>query len=263
MNNKVLVLICLSFIVACKSKKSAEQSNKTPKTHTPHTLNSINAEQTILSNIDANINNFEFYQAKANASYQDDKQSVNLDITIMMEKGKYIWMSATALLGIEVARVLITPDSVQILNRLQRQYICTDFGYIQRMTNVPLKLENLQNMIVGNTIFNNSVQKSEVDTVLNALAVYTALDKQRQNTFYTPKYKAQRTIIEDRTQNRELKITYNGYSNFGLNTIPNNIDINIRAEKNVQCKFELSNFVWDKKREPQFSVPSSYEVIRH
>lgn len=260
MNNKLILFVALAVIAGCKSKKTLT-GQAPPKVNVVDTK-ALEAEEAVLKTIDGNSNTFNFYQAKASANYKDEQQNLNLDISIMMEKNQYIWMSVTALLGIEVARIMITPDSVKIMDRLHRKCIVTDFGYIQRMSNVPLKLENLQNMIVGNTVFSNSVQKSEVDTILGVLAIYTVLGTQKQNTFYSPQFKAQRTTIAERDQSREMKIAYNSFSNFGANTYPNKIDINIRAEKNVSCNLELSNFVFEKKREVQFSVPSSYEVVR-
>lgn len=263
MINKLIscFLVCSVVMFSCKSRKAAVIG---PEPVQPGEAGASRrqADELTLKSIDASANTFGFYQARAKAAYRDDAQSVDFDISIMMEKDRYIWMSVTALLGIEVARVMITPDSVKILDRLHRRCIITDFGYIQRMSNVPLKLENLQNIIVGNTVFPNSVQKSEVDTVLNVLAVYTRLATQRQNTFYNPQFRPQRTTVAENNQSREMKIVYNAFSVFGQNTFPSSIDINIRAEKNLQCTFELGNFVFEKKRDAQFSVPSSYEVVR-
>lgn len=262
MSNKLIVLaaaVVAIFVIGCRSKKNAVQIPQNPVAVID---SSLKVNEVVLNTIDANANTFGFYQARAKAAYKDDKQSLDLDVNIMMEKDRYIWMSITAVLGIEVARVMITPDSVKILDRLHRKCIITDFGYIQRMSNVPLKLGNLQNMIAGNTIFPNSVQKSEVDTIMGVLAVYTMLNTQRQNTFYSPQFKAQRTTIAERDQSREMKIIYNGFSQFHTNSYPNAIDINIRAEKNLSCTFELSNFVFEKKRETQFTIPSGYEVVR-
>lgn len=262
MSNKLtgFVLAVAVFTVACKSKKNIVQAPQKPAEAVVDTT--LKAKEVVLNGIEATANTFGFYQARAKATYKDDKQNLELDVNIMMEKDKYIWMSVTAVLGIEVARIMITPDSVKILDRLHRKCVLTDFGYIQRMGNVPLKLNNLQNMIVGNTIFSNSVQKSEVDTVLGVLAVYTILNTQRQNTFYSPQLKAQRTTITERDQSREMKIVYNGFSQYHTNSYPNAIDINIRAEKNLSCNFVLSNFVFDKKREAQFTIPSGYEMVR-
>lgn len=256
------VMCCLILVVAtnsCKSKKvvsTAPVETKLPQQQGP------TPTEVVLNTIDANTNNFSFYQSRAKANYKDDKQKVELDINLVMEKDQYIWMSVTAILGIEVARIMITQDSVKILDRLHRKYIATDFGYIQRISNVPLKLNNLQNLIIGNAVFNNSVQKSVVDTILGALSVSTLINSQKQTTFYNTNYKVNRTLIAEQNQSRQLNITYPTYGTFSQNQYPTAMNINIRAEKNVECTFELSNFVFTKKREVQFTVPSGYEVVK-
>jgi hypothetical protein len=242
----------------CKSKKITR--TVTNKTDLPQ--QGPTSTEVVLNTIDANVNNFSFYQSRAKVNYQDDKQKIELDINLVMEKDQYIWLSVTAVLGIEVARIMITQDSVKILDRLHRKYIAADFDYIQRMSNVPLKLNNLQNLIVGNTVFGNSVQKSVVDTILGAITVSTLINTQKQTTFYNANYKVNRTLIEAQNQSRQLHITYPTYSTFDQNVYPNAMNINIRAEKNLECTFELSNFVFTKKRETQFTVPSGYEVVK-
>ena len=262
MSNKLFwTFCCLLLIVAtnsCKSKKVV--STKPVETKLPQ--HGPTPTEIVLNTIDANTNNFSFYQSRAKVNYKDDKQKVELDVNLIMEKDQYIWMSVTAVLGIEVARIMITQDSVKILDRLHRKYIASDFDYVQRMSNVPLKLNNLQNLIIGNTVFNNSVQKSVVDTILGALSVSTLINTQKQTTFYNTNYKVNRTLIAEQNQSRQLSITYPTYATFDQNVYPSALNINIRAEKNIECTFELSNFVFTKKRETQFTVPSGYEVVK-
>ena len=250
-----LLLVTVTAI-GCKSKKSAlpVKTNLPQQGPTP--------TEVVLNTIDANLNFFSFYQCRAKVNYKDDNQKVELDINLVMEKDQYIWMSVTAVLGIEVARIMITQDSVKILDRLHRKCIATNFDYIQRLSNVPLKLNNLQNLIIGNTVFNNSVQKSVVDTILGAISVSTIINTQKQTTFYNANYKVNRTLIEEQNQSRQLNITYPNYIAFNQNVYPNAMNINIRAEKNLECTFELSNFAFTKKRETQFTVPSGYEVVK-
>jgi outer membrane biogenesis lipoprotein LolB len=252
------LLLVMVTAFGCKSKKVTR--TETIKTNLPQ--QGPTPIEVVLNTIDANVNNFSFYQSRAKVNYKDDNQKVELDINLVMEKDQYIWMSVTAVLGIEVARIMITQDSVKILDRLHRKYIATDFDYIQRLSNVPLKLNNLQNLIIGNTVFGNSVQKSVVDTILGAISVSTIINTQKQTTFYNANYKVNRTLIEEQNQSRQLNITYPTYSAFDQNVYPNAMNINIRAEKNLECTFELSNFVFTKKRETQFTVPSGYEVVK-
>lgn len=254
-----VAILCVAGM-ACKSNKALMT--------TPGTTPIVNRDTTtapvasVLKTLDINENDFSFYQTRAKLNYREGSQQMEVDATIAMEKDQYIWMSVTAVLGIEAARILITRDSVQILDRLHKKYIVSDFNLIQKMTNTPLRLENLQRMMVGNPVFEQSVQKSVVDTLMGNLAVYLNLGAQKQNTFYNKSLKVSRSVIAENNQSREMRIDYDAFSTFGQNAYPNRMNINIRAEKNIECTLELNNFVFDKKREFQFTVPSGYEVVK-
>jgi hypothetical protein len=69
--------------------------------------------------------------------------------------------------------------------------------------------------------------------------------------------------VADTIKNQSLEVDYSDNIANGTNTVPSNISINIKGEKNVACQFKLSNFAFDKKGEVQFSVPKSYQEIQY
>ncbi len=259
LNGLLILALMLGLSIACKSKKIV---SSTPPPPPVEVASKPNETEVLLDKINANGNQFSYLQARGSASYKDGKQTTGFDVNIVMEKDRYIWISITAVLGIEVARIYITTDSVQILDRLHRKYICAEIGYIQHLANAPLQLSNLQQLFVGNTLFNNSVQKSVVDTILGQLAITTLLNAQKQYTVYDNNFKVLKGSVVQMDQSREFKYSYEKFARFGQNNFPSHMNINIRAEKNVECTLELNNFVFDKKREIQFTVPSNYEVVK-
>ncbi|TAE88242.1 MAG: DUF4292 domain-containing protein [Bacteroidetes bacterium] len=262
MTTRLAIVLFLSgfTFMACRSNKGI--TTKPIEQKLDAVAEGKDMKQEKLSRINVSENEFGFYQAKIKAQYKEDNKGLNFDILLVMEKDKYIWMSITALLGIEVARVMITGDSVRIIDRLHKKVILTDFSYLQQMSNVPLQLEHLQRLIVANTIFKNSAERSMVDTTTGELVVYTLLESQKQTTFYNNEYHPQKAIISDLQQQKELKVNYELFTQTDTKSLPTKIDINIRAEKRIDCTFELSNFVFEKKRDVQFNVPSGYEVVK-
>ena len=71
-----------------------------------------------------------------------------------------------------------------------------------------------------------------------------------------------KNILEDKNVNRQFTVEYSNPYTHENNAYPSNVNINIRAEKNIDCKFKLSNFVFEKKKESIFSIPGNYEVIK-
>src|SRR5690606_28598736 len=73
----------------------------------------------------------------------NNKERYDVTASIRLIRDEAIWISMTALLGMEVARVLITPDSIKVINRLQSTYICTPFAYLHDFTGSSLYFSDL------------------------------------------------------------------------------------------------------------------------
>ena len=84
--------------------------------------------------------------------YEDKYMAVGGSVTVKMRKDSVIWLSVKKL-GFEVARALITPDSIIIIDRLAREYYLEDIGYIQKSYNIPASMNTLQSILLGNPVF--------------------------------------------------------------------------------------------------------------
>ena len=88
---------------------------------------------------------FRFLAAKGKAQFE--QQTGNLNIRI--RKDSVIWISAS-LIGFEGFRAYITQDSVQVLDKLHREYYAGDYAYLSKRLNVPVTFEMLQALLLGN-----------------------------------------------------------------------------------------------------------------
>ena len=252
----VILFSGLLFGTGCKSKKGIAVVVKPPEIAKP------TSTELLIRKINSYENTFNYFSAKGEVTYKDPSGEQSLNVSIVMEKDRYIWMNVTVLFGIEAARIKITTDSVIILDRLHHTCIVTDFGYLRKMSNVDLKLKQLQQMIIGNAAFENNEKQSIADTVLSKLIIYTFFNAQKQSAFYDDTFKLSKNILEDRNLNHSVTVAYANPYFHDNNAYPSNMTINIRAEKNVECKFSLSNFVFEKKKESPFSIPGNYEIIK-
>lgn len=88
-----------------------------------------------------------------------DAQGKQPDVTavVRMIKDSAIWMSLTAtFLNFEFYRVLITKDSVTLLNKREKEVQYRSLNYLQEITSVPFNLNTLQDFFLGNPIFFDS-----------------------------------------------------------------------------------------------------------
>src|SRR5262249_23736804 len=134
-------LLVILSVAACKSKKNIAVTNSETQP-----VISVNPAIPLIKNINENKNTITFLSARSETAYKSGEQEYTFDAELMIEKDRYIWMNITALLGIQVARVMITPDSIRVLDYLNRTYISAGYGFMKTFTEIPLNYEQLQNL---------------------------------------------------------------------------------------------------------------------
>jgi Domain of unknown function (DUF4292) len=111
----------------------------------------------IYSKLQSHHINFNTFSAKIKVNYEgSDGKDYEFNAFLRMEKDKIIWVSVNALLGIEAFRVLITPDSVKVVNKLDKRYQLQSVSHLQEISHLPFDFKTLQDLIIGNTVYLDS-----------------------------------------------------------------------------------------------------------
>lgn len=131
--------------------------------------------------------------------------------TIRIKKDSVIWMSL-GLFGIEGARVLITPDSFFLINKLSNEYIASDFSYIESWLIFPVNFKMLQQILGGEKISIAS-KISFAAKEDSAAALYDETDKLYEkvrvnNTNYT----IENILLKDKLLKQDLSATFTSYN---------------------------------------------------
>ncbi|MBO0949620.1 DUF4292 domain-containing protein [Fibrella forsythiae] len=93
---------------------------------------------------------FTYLTAKSKLSFKNKTQDIsNANLNLRVRKDSLIWISISKL-GIEAVRALITRDSVEIMDKLERRYAVYDFPTLSRQFNFDMNFDLLQALIVGN-----------------------------------------------------------------------------------------------------------------
>ena len=85
-------------------------------------------------------------KGKVQVDMNGNKQGAN--VSLRMRRDSIIWLSAS-LLGFEGVRAKLTPDSVIVVNRLQKEYFAGGYDYLSRLLNVPVSFTQMQALLLG------------------------------------------------------------------------------------------------------------------
>ncbi len=248
LNNYAVAFLILGITLSsCASRKRAAKG-------VSETGQSAAIDNSIKTFEMSNLNYFTF-SGRAKAKITLDNASHDATAHIRMERDKAIWISVTALLNIEVARVLITPDSIKIQTKYpKKELIARRFSYIHQFVNPNLTFRSLQDILVGNLSTellrsgNVQVASSTDDVVIigsrdNLLYQYGMNDKNRPYA----------TKIEDKQLAQVLDVGYNDYTSTEGHLFPQRFLLEVRGEGlNLKADLRYNRLTFNEKIEMPF-----------
>lgn len=100
---------------------------------------------------------YKTFKGKAKMHYEGEGQRQDFTANIRMAKDSLIWIHITAGMGIvNVARMMITPDSFQLVNYLEKSCMKLSITEVERLIPVSIDFNLLQNFILGEALTESS-----------------------------------------------------------------------------------------------------------
>ncbi len=200
----LLVLVLMGSMSSCKNK---DKKNKKPgKGKT-----SLISKQFLSNQLD-----FQWFNSKANVRFSDSKSTQSFSSTIRIRKDSVIWMTIKKL-GIEGGRVLVRPDSIFVINRMQREYYARDYTFLEDEFNIKTDFNTLQQMLVGNALFLNekTLQQGKGAEQYRL----TSSENGVEGVYYLDPISTllQKMMINDVPNGRELNLTFQNYKEANVN----------------------------------------------
>ncbi len=253
--NSGVIALLLFFSVGCASRKKTVPA---AEARTAENVNRSRAER--LEAIKAA--DFDYstlaLKAKADVAINDNINDVTMNFRI--RKDQAIWVSVTAVAGIEVARALITPDSIKVINRLENVYLKKPFRYIHRFTNEQVDFPMVQSILIGNSIRSLVSASSDIQTSPQ-LELSGIMDDIRYAMTFSDSNKLVRTQLSD-PQDQTLRISYSDFVSTNGKNFPESISIKTRAgNKSIAAQLKYTKIDVNSAIEIPFSVPKRFTVI--
>lgn len=168
---KAVVLLVLLTSSACKSGKLLPLSGRDIPARSPEKL----IERIVINSERMNV---PYYSAKATIDLRLPTGNRSFKAQIRSATDSAAWISVIPALGIEAARLMITKDSVKLLNRIDDQYFVGGTSSAMEKFKVQPDLELLQDALLGLPIGFEPNEKYRSDRE-NGEYVLTSKEKRR------------------------------------------------------------------------------------
>jgi len=266
----ILFVAATSFFYSCRSTKKI-QTAITPKDTTVvvtlpvnnHKEDSVNYIKENYSRIISNRINFTTFSAKIDVDYEDaEGKKYNVNAHVRMYKDSVIWVSITGALGFEGLRAYITADSVKIMDKQNKSYIARSVSYLQEVTELPLNLASLQDLLIGNPVFldSNIISYSKSPDVVSLLS-NGAFFRNLFTIGETDKL-VQRSKLDDldELKNRTCYLTYIEYENKKGVNFSTKREISVVEKKKLDIKLNFKQYDFNETLSFPFTVPKNAKI---
>lgn len=272
MTRLLLILVSLIVLASCRSTRKIQSAiNKKDSTTTvtlppeetelrkKDTLHMIN---TTLHKLDSNRIDYRTFSAKVNVDYRGfDDKNYDVNANVRMLKDSIIWINVNAFMGIDAMRLIITRDSVKFLNKLDKVYTARSVDFLQDVTELPLDLKTVQDLIIGNPVYldSNIVSYTTGNGVTSMLSIGTWF--KNLLTLSEPNKGLIRIKLDDAdiSRNRTADLTYNDYEEKKGVPFSTKRRILVTEKKRLDVKLDFKQYEFNTEVSFPFSIPKNYD----
>ena len=180
-----------------------------------------------------------------------------------MIKDSAIWISLSgSILNLELYRILITPDSVTILSKLDKTVERLPFRFMDEIAHIPLNFSSLQDLIVGNPIYvGDSILGFQSSGKNILIATEGSIFKNILALSPVSKLLKTSSLTEnDPFNKRAINLFYGDYQNLNTLNFPITREIIVDDESKIKIALNFKQQEFNKELSVTFNVPPNYKT---
>lgn len=255
-------------------------------------IKTLNAKR-IYKNVSQSYIDFETILMKSNLNLEISGKKYNLKANIRIKKDSLIWINLNHSTGYPVARILLTNDSIKVLDKIHKEFYKGDYSSLMKKFNINISYNTIQGILTNELIAFTKKRKpskifedyhSSVDSGMYVIQNFNdrIIRKQTkkgndifmcEKIIINPKtFKINNIIIEDIQESRKLNIFYSDFKeldNFiakedsivNKNLFPAKVSFKLQVDT-IYTNFNIkySKVRINPETKFNFKVPPSYSI---
>ena len=209
----------------------------------------------VLKKAEVNTKDIRWFTTSIKGKADFANRSLPITAQLRMRKDSVIWMSMSALMGIEAARVHITPDSVKLINRLNTTYFVGGIESLSEEYNLPFSFYELQDVLLA------AIRQKENTTYTLDVSpdAYTLFSSSGQSIIKLNTINLPMEVFHSRSDSQFVKINYQNFLQTDSIWLPKTVNIDVQSsEKTAEVTINYSKTTVNRPKKVKFSIPSSY-----
>lgn len=240
--NKLIVyigcVVVLLAVASCKSsKKGVRESSSARKGHTE-----------FFEKLEQDAFRFETLTARMKVNLDLPDNSMGSRVDLKMVKDEAFQLSVQPFLGIEVARIWVSTDSIIVLDRMNKRYVAEDLTALKGQTPIDFNFYNLQALFTNRIFLPGARSVTEKDyrrfslkqdngnalvSVKDALGLIYRFAVDREN-------KLTETFITEKSEKYSVQWAYHNFRVVDKQIFPMQMDVSVMTDGKTQGGMEFN-----------------------
>ena len=256
MKKSIYLFACLALLTSCRAKKEI----------LPHITGIENSQLRFETCVKSKVFK-ESLQSKLNVELFLPEKKFTSRATLKIVNGQFIQLSLLPLLGIEIFRVVLSPDNILIIDRMNKRYVSEPIEALEELLKVDVEFNMLQALFTNQLFYPHQEEPLKFkffnDTTTPCGIAYSPKVEANYNCAFLLDSTARlvRTTIEDFSQRAALQWDYSEFVSVAKTPFPSRMEITLPSSDDVGLQIKLSDFQTDTTIEIDTSVTSRYEKI--
>jgi Domain of unknown function (DUF4292) len=272
---KKLSVIGLAFfamlsVQSCHTTRQINKAIATKDTTNTVTVNTSAADSLkmiheTIDKLHSHYINYTTFNAKIKVEYEDSKgKQPDVTAIVRIIKDSAIWVSLSAtIFTVEVYRMLITKDSVIVMNTREKEVQYRSLDYLQEVTQIPFDYKTIQELLIGNPVFMDTIitafKKTEDKILISTVGSFF----KHLITLSVFNNLVLHSKLDDVNvaRNRTADITYDDYENKNGIDFSTYREITVSEKNRLDIRLKYKQYEFNKQLSVSFKVPKNYKRL--
>ncbi len=228
---------------------------------------------------------FNTFSSRFSASYKTETTTHNFKGQLRLIRDSAIWVSISPGLGVEILRIMLTPDSVFFMNRVLNQYYKGDYTIVNKSIDIEFSFKAFQSVLI-NEFFLYPFSVTDTIAFLNEMEIQkfhrsVKLQTHRERELKKEMRKSDKPDmiyvqyildlmnkkisgieLKELKYSRDMNVSYTDYDTLSPFIIPNNMVVKyISGETFFDFELTYNKKQFDNNLSCPFSIPDKYQPI--
>lgn len=274
-NSSLLILIVVAIAFSCRPAKKVqkidEAISKKDTTTSRLIKDSTASVETVAKNNAKDIYSkvlqkkidFKTFSAKVRVGYEGKDGGDEATAFVRLEKDKTLWLSLRGALGIEGFRVIVSKDSVKVMNLLKKQVQYRSIDYLKEITQLPFDFSTLQDLVVGNPVYMDpNIISYKTNGNNESLLLMAGTLFKHLLTLDSQDFKVLHSKLDDvdAVRNRTCDVTFSDYVNSQGVLFSTKRKISVAEKSKLDIDLDFKQYEFNQPLTFPFNIPKNYKV---